>query len=134
MGRSLLLALALVAADVAPPVAAPQEDPLVGTWLNPHGDDGVGTGALCDFFPNRAWNGDCLNLYGYGAPTTWERLGAGRYFFGTSGHKCWVQATFDDDRVELSLRCGSWRPKWNGWSQPPAPLMQSVSLVRYRYP
>src|SRR5690348_13300131 len=100
MSRSLLLAIALVAADV-PVFKATPPDPLVGTWLNPHGDDAVGTGALCDFFPNRAWNGDCLDLYGYGAPTSWERLGDGRYFLGTSGHKCWVQAAFSDDDTRL---------------------------------
>src|SRR5205085_7313457 len=109
-------------------------DPLVGTWANPHGDASVGTGALCDFFQNHAWNGDCLDLYGYGSATTWERLGDHRYFFATSGHKCWVDAAFGDDDATLSLtlRCGSYRPSWMGNLQPPVPLMQSVTLVRYR--
>ena len=134
MGRSLVLAVLLLSGDnarLAPPLP---EDPLVGSWLNPHGDAQIGTGAVCDFFPNQAWNCDCLNLYAVGSPTTWERLGENRYFFGTSGHKCWADATFDGDVATLSLRCGSYRPVWMGHLQPPVPLVVSATLVRYRYP
>ena len=112
----------------------PSEDPLIGSWLNPAGDDFIGTGAVCDFFPNRAWNGDCINLYGYGSPATWERLGENRYFLATTGHKCWVDAAFSDDTTTLKLRCGTYRPTWMGNLQPPVPLIQTVTLVRYRYP
>ncbi|MCA1828258.1 MAG: hypothetical protein ABR567_22210 [Myxococcales bacterium] len=138
MGRSLVLALLVLASDL-PGAAAPAQpldaDPLVGSWLNLRGDALTGTGAVCDFFPNQAWNGDCMSLYGVGSPTTWERLGDRRYFFGTTGHKCWVDAAFSDggEALALTLYCGTYRPTWMGNVEPPAPLTRSANLVRFRY-
>src|SRR3954452_23010455 len=116
MARSLALAVLLLSADLPTGASLPPplEDPLVGSWLNPHGDAQIGTGAVCDFFPNRAWNGDCLNLSAVGAPTTWDRIGSNRYVLGTSAHNCWADATFSDDGATLTLRCGSYRPSWMG--------------------
>ena len=90
----------------------PPLDPLVGAWAN-------ASGALCDFFPNRAWNQACLNLDGWAR--TWDRIGENRYVFESTYRNCLVKTEFADDgrsvRLHL-LHCGA------SWLQP------DVTLVR----